>query len=179
MEDRELVNKVIINGDTKNFAVIVSRYSGMVFSKALGLTCREELAAEVAQQTFIKAYENLACWRGQTLAPWLAAIASHISLNIIDKEKRRRAEPIGQMALPADDGNGGYSAEHEEMLVRMERAIDRLPDADRRLIELHYYKHLSTKEIAADTGLSMANVLVRLHRIRERLKKQIENERDE
>ena len=83
------------------------------------------------------------------------------------------------MALPADDGNGGYSAEHEEMLVRMERAIDRLPDADRRLIELHYYKHLSTKEIAADTGLSMANVLVRLHRIRERLKKQIENERDE
>lgn len=179
MEDRELVNKVIHHGDTKSFATIVSRYSGMVFSKALRLTCREEMAAEIAQQTFIKAYENLACWRGETLAPWLTAIASHISLNIIDKEKRRRAEPIGKMNISDDADSTGYSDEHEEMLLRMENAIDKLPEADRRLIELHYYQHLSTKEIAKATGLSMANVLVKLHRIRERLKKQIEDGRDE
>ena len=83
IEDKELVKRVIGSGDTKCFATIVSRYSGMVFSKALRLTHREELAAEITQQTFVKAYEGLECWHGQSLAPWLAAIASHTKLYAI------------------------------------------------------------------------------------------------
>lgn len=177
MEDRELVNKVIRSGDTKSFSVIVSRYSAMVYAKALGLVRREELAAEITQQTFIKSYQNLEFWSGQSLGPWLSAIAAHTSLNILEKEKRRRAKPINQIAETEIQDN--YSEEHENMLSKMEKAMEKLPEDDRRLIELHYYKKLPTKDIAKATGMSQANVLVKLHRIRERLKKLIENERDE
>lgn len=90
MEDRELVNKVIRSGDTKSFSVIVSRYSAMVYAKALGLVRREELAAEITQQTFIKSYQNLEFWSGQSLGPWLSAIAAHTSLNILEKEKMQK-----------------------------------------------------------------------------------------
>ena len=61
----------------------------------------------------------------------------------------------------------------------MERAISTLPEAERRLIEMYYNRQLSTKDIAATTGMTQANVLVKLHRIRERLKKIMENESDE
>jgi len=179
IEDKELVKRVIGSGDTKCFATIVSRYSGMVFSKALRLTHREELAAEITQQTFVKAYEGLECWHGQSLAPWLAAIASHTALNILDKEKRRRAKPIELMNDSEACADDKYSEEREARLSKMERAISTLPEAERRLIEMYYNRQLSTKDIAVTTGMTQANVLVKLHRIRERLKKIMENESDE
>ncbi|MBR5918331.1 MAG: hypothetical protein IKZ83_00280 [Prevotella sp.] len=60
MTDKELVNEVLQGNSQRSFSEIVSRYSGMVFSKALGIVKREDLAKDVAQQTFIKAYERLA-----------------------------------------------------------------------------------------------------------------------
>ena len=53
----------------------------------------------------------------------------------------------------------------------MEQAIGELPEQDRTIIQMHYYEHCKTDDIARATGLSQSNVLVRLHRIRERLRK--------
>ena len=69
MTDRELANKVIYDNDQQCFAEIVKRYSGIVFSKTIAIVRREELAKEVTQQTFIRAYERLAYWRNDSLGP--------------------------------------------------------------------------------------------------------------
>lgn len=151
----------------------------MVFAKALAIVHREELAAEITQQTFIKAYSNLEFWCGTSLGPRLTAIAAHASLNVLEKEKRRRAKPIDRVAETEIDTPESGLEEREAMLTKMEKAIDELPEADRRLIEMHYYKKTPTKDIAKKTGMTQANVLVKLHRIRERLKKHIEHEGDE
>lgn len=90
MTDKELAQEVVQRGSHKAFAEIVHRYSGMVFSKALGVMRTEEGAAEVTQQTFVRAYESLDAWRGTELAPWLTAIATHTALKLLDKERRRR-----------------------------------------------------------------------------------------
>lgn len=161
MTDRELANKVLHDGDQQSFAEIVSRYSGMVFSKALAVVHREELAKEVAQQTFIRAYERLAYWRKDSLGPWLAAIAMHTALNELERE-RRQARPV-----PATDD---YDPDREALLQRMEQAVGQLPEQDQTIIRLHYYEQQKTDEIARQTGLSQSNVLVRLHRIRDRLR---------
>ena len=137
MTDRELVNRVLNDRHQQSFAEIVSRYSGMVFSKALSVVHREELAKEVAQQTFIRAYERLAYWRKDSLGPWL------------------------------DD------PDREALLQRMEQAIGQLPEQDQTIIRLHYYQQQKTDEIAQQTGLSQSNVLVRLHRIRDRLRRSL------
>ena len=68
--------------------------------------------------------------------------------------------------------------QHHLLLELMDKAIASLPDDEREIIELHYYQKLKTKQIAEQTGLSEANILVRLHRIRAKLKKLIENEND-
>lgn len=162
MTDRELANKVLREHNQQCFAEIVRRYSGMVFSKALGIVKREELAKEIAQQTFVRAYERLAYWRGDSLGPWLAAIAMHLALNELEHEKR-----LVQSVPVADE----YDPEREVLLQRMEQAIELLPEQDRQIIRLHYYEQKKTDEIARFTGLTQTNVLVRLHRIRERLRR--------
>ena len=162
MTDRELANKVLHEHNQQCFAEIVRRFSGMVFSKALGIVKREELAKEIAQQTFVRAYERLAYWRGDSLGPWLAAIAMHLALNELEHEKR-----LVQSVPVADE----YDPEREVLLQRMEQAIELLPEQDRQIIRLHYYEQKKTDEIARFTGLTQTNVLVRLHRIRERLRR--------
>ncbi len=162
MTDRELANKVLHEHNQQCFAEIVRRYSGMVFSKALGIVKREELAKEIAQQTFVRAYERLAYWRGDSLGPWLAAIAMHLALNELEHEKR-----LVQSVPDTDE----YDPEREVLLQRMEQAIELLPEQDRQIIRLHYYEQKKTDEIARFTGLTQTNVLVRLHRIRQRLRR--------
>ena len=173
MTDRELTYQVTQRGNQKAFAEIVHRYSGMVFSKALGVIHTEEGAAEVTQQTFVRAYENLDAWRGSELGPWLTAIAAHTALKFLDKERRRRTSSLDDLpgrvlgGIPAESS---YSEEHEARLQQMESAIAALPESDQLLLRLHYYDGCKTADIACHTGLSQSNVLVKLHRIREQLK---------
>ena len=179
MTDRELAQQVM-QGNHCAFAEIVHRYSGMVFSKALGVMHTEEGAAEVTQQTFVRAYECIDGWRGTELAPWLRAIAVHTALKLLDKERRRRTSSLDELPPHTLDANasvfGGFPAEssyseaHETRLQQMEAAIATLPEQDQQLLHLHYYEQLKTSDIARLTGLSQSNVLVKLHRIRERIK---------
>ena len=167
MNDKELVREIIDKGHSNKFAEIVHHYSGKVYSKALSIVHREEMAAEVTQQTFVKAYEQLPFWRGQELGPWLTIIAAHTALHMIDKEKRRRGTPAEEMTNLAEDN---FDDEREERIQRMEEAISQLSEAEQDLIQRHYYQQEKTADIALNTGLTQQNVLVKLHRIREKLK---------
>ena len=167
MTDRELVEQILSTGRTQCYTDIVKRYSSLVYSKAMGIVRSEELASEVTQQTFIKAYEQLAFWRGQQMGPWLVTIAMHTALHILDKEKRRRGVPAETLSNTLPDT---FDEEREEQILRMEQAISELPSQEQVLIKLHYYQQLKTADIARETGLSQQNVLVKLHRIREKLR---------
>ena len=173
MTDRELAQQVI-QGSHSAFAEIVHRHSGMVFSKALGVMHTKEGAAEVTQQTFVRAYESIGAWHGTDLAPWLAAIAVHTALKLLDKERRRHTTSLDDLSgsvLGGFPAESSYSEEHEARLQQMEAAIAALPEQDQQLLQLHYYEQLKTSDIARRTGLSQSNVLVKLHRIRERLRR--------
>lgn len=167
MTDREIVEEILTKGRTQCYAEIVRQYSGLVYSKALSVTKREELASEVAQQTFVKAYEQLALWCGQQMGPWLVTIAIHTALHILDKEKRRKEVPTEKLNDALEDS---FDSEREEQIQRMEQAISELPEQEQELIQRHYYKQEKTADIARHTGLSQQNVLVKLHRIREKLR---------
>ena len=171
MDDRIIVSSILKNGKKELFSLIVKNYGGMVFSRSLGITRNAEMAKEATQQTFIRAYTRLSSWNGKELGPWLATIAAHEALNLMEKEKRK---PLTCMPPP----DGAYSEQRELLLQRMEEAIDELPTQDQQIIRLHYYGKVKTDDIARRMGLSHSNVLVRLHRIRERLKKRLQDDND-
>jgi len=182
MTDKELALEVVQHGSHKAFAEIVHRYSGMIFSKALGVMHSEEGAAEVTQQTFVRAFERLDSWRGTELAPWLTAIATHTALKLLDKERRRRTVSVDDLSVSSvlsESSEPPYSEDREARLQQMEAAIAQLSEQDQQLLHFHYYDQLRTADIARQTGLSQSNVLVRLHRIRERLKKAMNHDRND
>ena len=152
----------------------MKKYGSTVYAKALAIIKDAEEAKEIAQQTFVKAYQQLEDWQGTQLGPWLVAIACHLSLNALEKAKRKHSVDAEQVQIPDE----AYSEEREERLQRMEKAIGELPPQDQQIIRLYYYNKVKTEDIAQALHLSQSNILVCLHRIRERLKKQLQNEKD-
>lgn len=171
-DDMEIVQRVL-TGDTEAFGVLVHRYSGKVYGLAFGMLHDAERAEDVAQETFLRAYEHLDSFRGASaFATWLYRIAYNRAA-----EHCRRQRPFGRLdercRAVADEG---VSAERydPETVVRMRHALLRLPPDDRALVTLFYEEEFPVAEIARMMNLSQANVKVRLHRIRGRLRQYME-----
>lgn len=175
LTDRQIADKVVSRQNVDAYGELVKRYSARVFSKALGVVRSDDLAAEITQQTFIRAYTHLDDWQGrESIGPWLLVIAVRLSINYLDKARRRRID-----AVDAGVWQDDYSEAHEQQLLALEEAIGALPFQDAEIIRLHYYQKKTTAEIAQQLHLSTANVLVKLHRIREKLKKQLNTPNNE
>ncbi len=169
MDDKELIMR-IRHGDSRLFATVVEDHSAAVFSKVLSLVKRNDLAQEITQQTFIRVYSRLDDWRGQSLSAWITTIAMHLALNALDKERRHRAETLDERATCQSEE---YSEERELMLQRLETAVNELQPNDRAIVRLHYYEKRKVDVVAGKLGMTKSNVLVRLHRIREQLKRKL------
>ena len=171
-KDQLYITKVI-NGDTNAFVYLVDNYKNMVFGLAFKMTKSREEAEEVSQDTFIKAYKNLNKFKGDSkFSTWLYRIAYHTSLDAIKKNKNANATfDINEVTF-----NQIKAVEHIlEGIERKERAkvmdacLQKLPDEERSIIWMFYYDELSLKEIIEVTGISEANLKVKLHRARKKL----------
>lgn len=174
MGEKEIIER-IRHGDSRLFATVVKGYSAEIFSKVLALVKREDLAQEITQQAFVRVYTRLEDWRGQSLNAWITAIAMHLALNALDKERRRHTEEFDDRVVSQTEE---YSEEHELLLQRLEKAIEELQPNDRAIVRMHYYEKRKADDIASKLDMSKSNVLVRLHRIREQLKKKLNDGND-
>jgi len=178
MDDQEIVIRILQKGDTKSYGEIMNRYSGMVFSRIMTMVHREEMAKDITQQTFIRAFSKLDSWQGAKLGSWLTAIAMHLSLDVLDKERRRKTSSIEEQRVEVAEQEE-FAEDHEQRLQAMEKAIKALPDEERNILEMYYYQKMKTSKMAEILKMTQANVLVKLHRTRERLRKQLQNEGNE
>lgn len=165
--DSEIVRRVA-EGDTEAFAIVVERYSEAVYHLVLGMLRDRQQAEEVTQECFVRAFEHLDRFRGgSALSTWLYRIAYNLA---VDCGRRRRflsLRPLHE-ALPEPDDAPRYG---EEEVVAVRRALARLSPDERALIALRYEEELPVAEVAEITGLSVANVKVKLHRTRTLLRK--------
>ena len=169
--DIELIRSILHENDSRAFGELMKRYTSQVYGAAMRLTKDEDNAAEVTQLAFIQAYKRLDSWRGESFGAWVTIIANHIALRLLEKEKRRAAEPLDENADSPDES---YDEEHEQRLQSLEQAVEQLPEADQQIIRWHYYEGIPLADIAERIGQTENNVKVRVYRIRERLKKKIQ-----
>ena len=100
----------------------------------------------------------------------MTIIANNIALRLLEKEKRRHTEPLNENTDPPDET---YDEKKEQRLQSLEAAVAQLPEADRQIIQWHYYEDIPLQTIAQRLRQTENNIKVRMYRIRERLKKQI------
>ncbi len=182
--DIELIREVLQDGNARAFETLMKRYTSAVYGAALRLMKDDENAQEVTQMAFIQAYRHLDSWRGENFGAWVTIIANHIALRMLEKEKRRRirsgaSQPFGTEIsieeLPEDPPDESYDEQKEQQLQAMEAAIAQLPEADRQLIQWHYYESIPLATIAQRLGQTENNIKVRMFRIRERIKKRMQS----
>ena len=160
-------------GDRAAFREIVERYEGLVAATVIGMLGRGPEAEDVGQQTFIRFYKALDQYRGEGgLAPYLTRIAVNLSLNALDKRKRRRKRFVSHDARewfePASDGARDLRRFNEEELIH--GAIQQLNPIHRSVVVLRLMNGYSTKETAEMLDIPVGTVLSRLYRAQENLR---------
>ena len=171
-DDMEIVQRVL-EGDTEAFGTLVQRYSGKVYGLAVGMLHDAERAEDVAQETFLRAYEHLDSFRGASaFATWLYRIAYNRAAEYC--RRQRSFGRLDERCRAVADEEVSAERYDPETVVRMRHALLRLPPDDRALVTLFYEEEFPVAEIARMMNLSQANVKVRLHRIRGRLRQYME-----
>ena len=170
--DIELIREVLQDRNERAFESLMKRYTSSVYGAALRLMKDEDNAQEVTQMAFIQAYSQLDSWRGENFGAWVTIIANHIALRLLEKEKRRQTYPLDDNTDAPDET---YDELKEQRLQSLEAAVAGLPEADRQIIQWHYYENIPLQTIAQRVGQTENNIKVRMYRIRERIKNQMQS----
>ena len=170
--DQFLIDKTL-EGDTKAFGELIDRYQNYVYTIAIRILKVAEEAEEVAQDSFIKAYDSLSTFRGDSkFSTWLYRIVYHKSLDRLKKNKRHRTveinEEITEDSLDHIENGLEYLMKEERSRV-IRDCINMLPEEDSAIISLFYFEEQSVKEIAKVTDLSEDNIKIKLYRSRKKL----------
>jgi RNA polymerase sigma-70 factor (ECF subfamily) len=178
IDDATLVERVR-GGEPAAFEPLVEKYRQRVFRLAYNVLRSQEDAWDAAQEAFIKAYQALPSFRGQSaFYTWLFRIAMNVAH---DKARQRGAagrafgtervtEEEWERTMPDPGEEPDDAAARAEERSRITRALDALPERQRAIIMLSDLEGLSYREIADVLKIPMGTVMSRLHNARKRLR---------
>jgi RNA polymerase sigma-70 factor (ECF subfamily) len=159
-------------GNLFAFEEIVRRYQRRAYAVAIRILRRHDLADDVVQEAFLRAWQSLASFDlDRPFGPWIARISANLAINHVRSPLAREQElPDGHAETPAPSGadplHGVLEGEARRVL---EQALLSLPDEQRAVFVLRTAEELSYREIADALGVQVGTVMSRLHRAREKL----------
>jgi len=157
--------------ERERFDELYRAYYGRVRAFALRRTGDEQLAADIAAETFLTAWRRREDLPAQPL-PWLLAAARKILANAYRAERRRFALQAKLMAdAPAQAGLARHDNGADAPVVA---AFNALPRSDREALALVVWDELAPHEAAAVIGIPTRRFSVRLHRAKRRLRKELQ-----
>ncbi|MCI7624691.1 MAG: sigma-70 family RNA polymerase sigma factor [Candidatus Limivicinus sp.] len=178
-EQEAAIVRKVLGGDANAFETLVLEYEKNVYNIALRMTGNSEDAADMTQEAFIKAYNSLQSFRGDSkFSVWLYRIVSNVCLDFLRSKNRR---PTVSLSVEDDDGEdtqldvADESQSPELLLDRkltrdsVRRGLDSLPPDYRQILLLREIQGLSYDEIAQALSLEVGTVKSRIFRARKRL----------
>ena len=171
--------KRVFAGERHAFKAIVQHFQSSLFAYLGRMGCTQAQAEELAQETFLRAWQHLAEYDAKQAAfsTWLFTIAHRLALNELGKLANRRETPLVDEALELIAANTVTPAEQlqtQQQQQQLKRALLRLNLADRSAIALAYVQGLDLETIAQIEGCSEAALKVRLHRAKQQLHEWLE-----
>lgn len=168
----------IREGDPGAYAFLVNKHKKMAFNIALQLMGSREDAEEVAQDAFLKAYQALDSYKGDSkFSTWIYRIIYNTAISRLRK-KKLDVSSIDEDFKSSVNVKSTQSTVHglreEERKKYLSEAMNRLSGDDSMLITLFYLEENSVEEVCEITGLTASNVKVKLHRARKKLYAELE-----
>ncbi len=180
-----------LNGSDK-FVPFMHAYQDMVYSTVVRLLGRDDQAEDIAQEVFLKAYENFGMLQASaTPGGWLKTVATNLSLNYLSRYRKRWsffsefrrhgdgddssvAEPAFDIAVPDTLVEELVATERAAIV---EQALAQLPDHQRIALVLFHFEDMPYADIARRLNVSLAKVKVDIMRGRNALARALAAER--
>jgi RNA polymerase sigma-70 factor (ECF subfamily) len=160
-------------GDLAAFEEVVRRYQRRVYGVALRIVRAHDVADDVAQEAFVRAWRSLDRFDlGRPFGPWVCRIAANLAVNHV-RSPRAREEglPEGHAETPSADPGPLAAVLDAEARRVLDGAVAGLSPEQRAVFVLRAVEEMSYAEIAEALGISPGTVMSRLFRARERLAK--------
>ena len=177
ISNSELVRKSQL-GDKAAFEQLVIRHQDLVFSLAYKLTGNREMANDVAQEAFIRAWKAIEKFRGDsTFSTWIYRITVNTAWTLRKKAKKHNTLNIDDTYEPIvidekkDPELVDINSDLSSVLIN---ALDKIPIEQRIIVELKNIEGRSHKEIADYLDISVTAAKVRLHRAHQKLRQILE-----
>lgn len=177
-EEARIVRRVL-DGDVNAFEKLVTEYEKNVYNIALKMTGNSEDAADMTQEAFIKAYNSLESFRGDSkFSVWMYRITTNVCLDFLRSRSRKPT-----VSLSVEDDDGGETeldipdeSQSPELLLErgltrdaVRRGLAALPEDYRQILLLREIQGFSYEEIAAVLKLESGTVKSRIFRARKKL----------
>lgn len=185
LSDLEIIEK-ILNGEKEIYELIMRRYNQRMFRIARAIVKDEDTAEDVVQEAYIKAYEHLKDFKGNSqFSTWL----TRILINESASKSNYNAKIIHLDPVPSENSetefflnenfttmkNPEQYAINNELRNHLERTIDSLPDKYRVVYVMREIEKMNTEDTAESLNLTESNVKVRLNRAKEMLRENLIN----
>lgn len=187
--DNEQENELIagiLRGQQGDFAILVDQYKKTIFNLAFWMTGNRQDADDLAQETFLKAYQKLYQFdRRRRFSPWLHAICLNLTRSHLRRQLLSGARFIGfeinninkeeENLSSVDNINitEGKIIEKERQ-SNLQKVLMRMSIDDREVIVLRFFDERSLEDIAEIEGISLSAAKMRLYRCLEKMKNLLE-----
>lgn len=178
-EREAAIINAVLDGDSNAYELLVREYEKNVYNLALRMTGNSEDAYDMSQEAFIKAYNSLSSFRGDSkFSVWLYRIVSNVCLDFLRSRNRRATVSLSvendegeEVELDIADEASSPQALLDRSLTRdaVRRGLQALPPDHREILLLREIQGLSYDEIAETLDLEVGTVKSRIFRARKKL----------
>jgi RNA polymerase sigma-70 factor (ECF subfamily) len=170
-KDDDEVLKEVLGGNKESFGSLVRKYQNRVFALGLRFFRNREDAYDFAQDVFVRAYERLATFRGESrFVTWLMKVAYYHGISA--GRSRRGADSFPKDYEPESVGRG---PEEDTMVLSAREALTGavrdLPDRYRLCIDLYFYFGMTYEDTARITDIPLGTVKSHVFRAKKALRK--------
>lgn len=186
-EDDKTLIQSALGGDQGAYRGLMERHRPAIFHIVMKIVRDEEAAADLVQETFMKAFASLATYRSEfKFSTWLYRIAANTAIDYLRKQRMKMLSldtppanvdgPV-EIEVPDNSFNPEKDLIARESRFSIEDAIESLPEKYRIVIVYRHKDDKSYEEIAEALSLPIGTVKARIFRARELLKKKLKQGR--
>ncbi len=159
------------NGNDNAFDTLLARHKNRLFGYIIQMVRDKDLADDIFQETFVKAIMTIRQGRYSDTGKfpaWLCRIARNLIIDYFRQEKNEGAVSTDDTSFDVLNRKDLSEDTVEDAMIDLQieddvkRLVDELPDVQREVLVMRYYKNLSFKEIAEETGVSINTALGRM-----------------